>query len=110
RGRDAAAGAGRKGRALLKDEPGAVFERVVAVALQQLKKTPFARPNRRNLGAVIAHGALRYAHVCTDDRRDLGIFLSRPEELYKGQLQTFGINISGNAAELTADILPVGHR
>src|SRR5206468_12057899 len=82
--RDFAHGGARKARALLKDEPDALFERVVAVALQQPHETPFARPNRRNLGAVIAHGALRHAHVGTDDRRDLGISFPALKSFTKG--------------------------
>ncbi len=82
---------------------------VAAVALDQFEKTPLAGLHRRDLRAQIAHGAARQPHVLLDhlDQRLVG-----PAAIVQFQdrdLQAFGENIGGDAAERAADIEPMRH-
>src|SRR5690349_23647065 len=54
---------------------------------------------------TLFRSALRHPHVGFDDRSDLEIFLAGTKAFHERQLQPFGKNIAGDAAELSADIL-----
>src|SRR5207253_9898804 len=87
----------------------AVWEGSVAVAAEKLQKATLASANGSDLRAKIAHGARGQAHIGANDRCQLRVLTSRFVDLHERQLDPFGVNVSGNAAEHAADIRPVGH-
>ncbi len=96
--------------ALLVHAPDAFLERLIAIALQQMQHAPLAGTNRRQLRAHVAHGPLRHADIGLDNRGKLGVFFAGPKDFHERELQPFGKNIAGDAAELPAHVLPVRHR
>ena len=81
-----------------------------AVAPEQVRKTPFAGSDRRDLRSKVAHGELRQAAVGANDRSDFLILQAWFEDLHERHLQPFGKNIPCNGAEHAANVLPMAHR
>ena len=96
--------------ALIEYQPHGLFERLGAVALEQLHQAALARADRGDLRAKIAHGEFRQPAVTANDRRQLAVLLAGFEYLHKRHLQPFGKNIPRHRAKHTTHVLPVTHR
>ncbi len=86
-----------------------VEHRLAPIAVEQLEKAPLAGLDRRDLRAQVAHRAARHAHVHADDVDDVLVDLAGLVELEERDLQPFGIDVGGHAAERAADVDPVRH-
>ena len=86
-----------------------VEHRVAAVAVEQLQETPLAGLHRGDLRAQVAHGAARQPHILPDDVDQVSIDHAAVLILEDRDLQPFGKDVGGHAAEHAADIEPMRH-
>ena len=87
----------------------AVQNRLLAVAVEQFEEAPLAGLDRRDLGAQIAHRALRQTDIHPDDVVDLLIDDAGAGIFHDRDLQSFGIDVGRDAAQRPADIRPMRH-
>ena len=80
-----------------------------AVALDQLQKAPLAGLHRGDLRAQVAHGAARQPHILLDDVDQRVVDHAAVVQFQDRDLQAFGIDVGGHAAERAADVEPVRH-
>ena len=80
-----------------------------AVAVEQFEEAPLAGLHRGDLRAQVAHGARRQPHVHADDVEQVLVDLAAVLILQDRDLDAFGIDVGGHAAEHAADVEPVRH-
>ena len=99
----------RQRLALVHDRFDAAEHGVAAVLADHVEEAPLAGLHRRDLGAEVAHGALRQPHVGADDRDQLLVRLAAPVDLHDRHLQAFGIDVRRALLQRAADVRPVRH-
>ena len=107
--RDRARAGARHRLGMIHDGLDRAQHRVAAVAFDQFEETPLAGLHRRDLRAQIAHGAARQPHVLLDHLDQRVVDLAAIVQLQDRDLQAFGKNIGGHAAERAADVEPMRH-
>ena len=82
---------------------------LASVTIDQFEESALAGFHRRNLRAQIAHGAARQPHVLLDDLDQRFVGLAAIVQFQNRDLQAFGKDVGGDAAQRAADVEPVRH-